>query len=211
MVLRLARKFKLYQNREFVVYGQPAERYYNKLIESKKFSRDSKWFSQSGQDLFALAMIPHNKYAGTYLEIGSYLPFKNSNTALLELNGWSGISVERQSEFVNVFNRERKNNAICANALELNYSVVCRPFDMYFDYCSIDIDPASQSYFVLKKIIESGVKFNSLTFEHDKYRDGPIVQIASFVLLKNHGMTRIEKDVKAVGFGSFEDWWVRVH
>lgn len=211
MARRLACKFQLNQIRELEVRDQPVERYYKKLVDCKTFSQNSKWYSQSGQDLFALAMLPHSKNVGTYLEIGSYLPFKNSNTALLEINGWSGISVEKQNEFVHEFNKARRNHAICANALDLEYSSVCKPFDLYFDYCSIDIDPAEQSYFALKRIIESGVKFNTLTFEHDKYRDGPVVQIASYILLKNYGMTRIEKNVKARGFGSFEDWWIRVN
>jgi len=208
---RLAIKFQLNQIRKLEDRDQPLERYYKNLLERKTFSQDSKRYSQSGQDLFALAMLPQYKDMGTYLEIGSYLPFKHSNTALLEINGWSGISVEKQNEFVQEFNSARRNHAICANALDVEYSSVCKPFDLHFDYCSIDIDPAEQSYFVLKRIIESGVKFNSLTFEHDKYRDGPVVQIASYILLKKHGMTRIEKDVKARGFGSFEDWWIRAN
>lgn len=207
LIRRLAVKFNLYQNPSVKRCDKLIGKYHNLLVKSKKLSANASWFSQSGQDLFALSSLPEAKRLGTYLEIGSYLPFKNNNTALLEMHGWSGISVEKLNEVVTVFNKERKNKATCADALTLDYESICKPFHLHFNYCSIDIDPAVNSYFVLKRIIESGVTFDSLTFEHDKYRDGPLVQLASVLLLKRIGMIRVEKNVIAVGFGSFEDWW----
>lgn len=48
----------------------------------------------------------------------------------------------------------------------------------------MDIDPSYQSYFALKKIMSDNIKFLTLTFEHDKYRSGPWVQIMSSRMLK---------------------------
>lgn len=190
-------------------YPKIAEKYLQSLVDQGILASDAISFSQSGQDFFALDSLRKNrKNSGTYLELGSYLPYKNSNTALLEIHGWSGISIEKQPEIVNEFNSVRKNHAICADALSLNYGIICKSFNSHFDYCSIDIDPAHQSYLALKKILESGVTFNALTFEHDKYRDGLIIQLASVLLLKKFGMKRIEKNVQAPGFGAFEDWWI---
>ena len=49
-------------------------------------------YSQCGQDIFVYNIL--NKNNGTFLDLGCYLPKNINNTYLLELNGWSGISLD---------------------------------------------------------------------------------------------------------------------
>lgn len=49
-------------------------------------------FSQHGEDLFVLEYFNHRP--GFYIDIGANHPFRISNTYLLYLNGWRGITIE---------------------------------------------------------------------------------------------------------------------
>jgi FkbM family methyltransferase len=49
-------------------------------------------FSQHGEDRFVLDYF--KKHSGFYLDVGANHPFRISNTYLLYLNGWRGITVE---------------------------------------------------------------------------------------------------------------------
>jgi hypothetical protein len=72
----------------------------------------------------------------------------------------------------------------------------------------LDIDPSFQSYLALKKIMADGIDFSILTFEHDKYRSGAWVQMASSIILSKGRYVRVAKDIRAKNFGRYEDWWV---
>jgi len=166
--------------------------------------------SQSGQDIF-VQIVFQDKKNGTYLEIGSGRPIKLSNTYVLEkFLHWKGLSVDIDPELIGKFNEARVNKSYCYDGTTLDYKsfVEKNEFDNNFEYLSIDIDPAFQSYFALKKILLSQIKFLTLTFEHDKYRSGPWVQFLSVILLKKFGYIRLAKDISSLGFGKYEDWWI---
>lgn len=166
--------------------------------------------SQSGQDLFAQLVFRANGNCN-YLEIGSSWPDKISNTFVLEkVCGWKGLSVDIDPNTVSVFNSKRSNLAHIADATLLNYQVFCREnaFEPRFQYLSLDIDPSFQSYLALKKIMTDGIDFSIITFEHDKYRSGPWVQMASSIILSKGRYVRVAKDIRAKNFGRYEDWWV---
>jgi hypothetical protein len=205
---RIARVLSIELNCQKKNVSKIKKKYFTRLKLFSDGKKEYESFSQSAQDIFVVSILSNQNISKTYLEIGSGWPQKNSNTFLLESLGWYGISIEMSSELVKIFNQSRKNKAICADALRVDYREVCKPYNLHFNYLSVDIDPASQSYFALKRIIESGVTFDTLTFEHDKYLTGFTVQIAQTLLLRKIGMVRLEKNVKAAGFGPFEDWWV---
>ena len=77
-------------------------------------------FSQVCQDLVVLAALDGKKN-GTYLEIGSAHSYHNSNTALLEQFGWTGVGLEMNPELTSMHSRERKNKVLCENALKINF------------------------------------------------------------------------------------------
>lgn len=166
--------------------------------------------SQSGQDIFVQIVFP-KKTKGNYLEIGSAWPIKLSNTFVLENTyKWKGLSIDLDAKMVEMFNKIRKNKSYCYNGTTLNYrSFIKREgFKNSFEYLSMDIDPSYQSYFALKKIMSDNIKFLTLTFEHDRYRSGPWVQIMSSSMLRNSDYIRVAKNIKGEGFGKYEDWWI---
>ena len=166
--------------------------------------------SQSGQDLFA-QMVFKDVNNCNYLEIGSSWPDKNSNTYILEIDcGWRGLSVDIDPKTVSAFNDKRRNLAFEVDATRLDYLSFCskNSFRPIFQYLSLDIDPSFQTYFALKKVMLDGIDFSIITFEHDKYRSGRLVQKASAILLAKRGYLRVAKDVRAKNFRKYEDWWV---
>jgi hypothetical protein len=70
--------------------------------------------SQAGQDVFARHVVGRK---GTFLDLGSFRPTYHNNTRILELEGWSGLSIDYQNfgeEFKQKRNRyfaqPRENN-----------------------------------------------------------------------------------------------------
>jgi len=63
-------------------------------------------FSQEGEDLI-LEHIFNAKKKGFYLDIGSYHPYKYSNTQKLYQKGWYGINIDANSESIELFKSAR--------------------------------------------------------------------------------------------------------
>ncbi len=173
--------------------------------------------SQNGQDIVAQTIFKeYSKYlpdkVGVYLELGGSDPIVGNNSYILEaIHEWKGISIEQSKFMYDRFVSIRNNLCINNDALKLDYESVMLSTlgTLECHFLSLDIDPAKQTYTALKKIL-CGSNINPLfiTFEHDKYRGGPLVQIASTILLRKHGYTRLVKNVEALNFGEYEDWWV---
>ncbi len=74
-----------------------------------EFKKIMESYSQCGQDIFVYNILKKNN--GTFLDLGCYLPKNINNTYLLELNGWSGISLdiidynEEWKEKINSYNK----------------------------------------------------------------------------------------------------------
>ena len=133
--------------------------------------RKNNFFSQSGQDQFAYNL---SGLDGFYLEIGAHHPTINSNTYKLEKEcNWKGISIEYDKSFVADWEMhpERKNKVIWDDAFSVDYYLLHKQIGApkRINYLSCDIDPTCNTFDVLKKIINEGISFDFISFEHDDY------------------------------------------
>jgi len=126
--------------------------------------------SQLGQDLFA-HQSTKNK---TYIEIGASGPIKYNNTYELEKRGWKGFSIELNHNRVSQWDNlpERKNKIYCADAITFDYLKVLKENNLTnrIGYLSCDIEPPANTFAALQRVIEQGIIFDCITFEHDKYQ-----------------------------------------
>lgn len=126
--------------------------------------------SQLYQDVFAL-ITSKNK---TYIEIGAAGPIKINNTYLLEQNGFKGFSIEWKDTRVEQWKEPmiRINKIYCADAINFDYlnGVEENNLSSRIGYLSCDIEPPSNTFAALKRVIEQGIVFDCITFEHDKYQ-----------------------------------------
>lgn len=74
-------------------------------------------YSQFGEDIQILDFY-HRKNFGYYVEIGANDGISNSNTALLEENGWKGLLVEANPDLISACRQSRPNSIV------VNYAVV---------------------------------------------------------------------------------------
>ena len=173
--------------------------------------KDNK-FSQSGQDQFAYNISGSN---GTYLEIGAHDPIINSNTFNLEVKcNWNGISIEYDKSFQMSWgdNKLRKNNVVWDDAFNINYSSLIKQRDLpnRLNYLSCDIEPAENTFNILKKVISSKLNFDFISFEHDKYSIGSKYEDLSIEYLKNYNYKVAVKDVYSRNkrYKIYETWFV---
>jgi len=74
----------------------------------------NKSFSQNGEDL-AIQRLMEDHPVGRYIDIGAHHPFRFSNTALLNLQGWVGTNVDPNPESFDEFPSVRPtDNNVCA-------------------------------------------------------------------------------------------------
>ena len=135
----------------------------------KKQTLQAKRLSQAYQEFFAYS-IGGSK--GTYIEIGAYRPRHRSNTYTLEVHeGWRGFSIE-----YNVKHKqgwldcvERKNPIFWADAMSFDYAAEVKNLNLpkRINYLSCDIEPPNHTFKALQKVIEQGLEFDCITFEHD--------------------------------------------
>lgn len=138
---------------------------YNKFIQNR-FE-----YSQVGQDVFALNLFGKN---GTYLEIGAFQPILDSNTYLLEVkNNWKGLSIELRESLKPKWKgcKERINPVYFQDALKFDYKlkIIENNLPLHMNYFSCDIDPAKNTFAALKRVIDQGMSFDYISFEHDDY------------------------------------------
>ncbi len=168
-----------------------------------------KSYSQAQQDVFVLEML-EKKRGGYYVEIGAYDEIQSSNTYTLEKNyGWNGFSIEWDEHAASDFNAVRHNKCICCDATTFDYE---QHFDAHslpkqFDYLSLDIEPAFQTFEVLKRLPLNKYRFSVITYEHDMYVSGPEYMHASRKLLESFGYKLVVANVRWQG-RDFEDWYV---
>ena len=186
------------------------KKYYDLKFKFEDSEKIDKNFSQVLQDLFVLTAL-NGKKNGTYLEIGSGHSFLNSNTALLEQLGWTGIGVERNPELAEIHRNERKNKILCENSLEINYEEVLKSNfkENIIDYLQLDVEPSINTFMSMCLIPFNDYKFRVITYEHDHYVDmKKIFREKSRNYLRGMGYTLVFNDIAAVQGSSFEDWWV---
>lgn len=152
----------------------------------------------------------NKKRAGTYLEIGGAHPIIDSNTYLLESNfNWIGVSIEWSGDLSSLWQNNRKNLCICADATLIDYEKIIENHikTTHIDYLQLDIDPPKNTLKALLKINFFKYSFSIITYEHDAYNGGDFERIASRKILENFGYKRVVSDVMHDNV-SFEDWYV---
>ena len=180
-----------------------------KLFEYLKQSNE---YSQSGQDQFAYNICGKD---GTYLEIGAHDPIINSNTYNLEVKcNWNGISIEYDESFKKSWNecKYRKNRVIWDDAFNIDYPLLIKQKKLTnkFNYLSCDIEPAENTFNILKKIINSNIYFDYISFEHDKYNIGDKYETLSANFLKDNNYKIAIKNVYSRNkkYKIYETWFI---
>jgi hypothetical protein len=181
------------------------------LKDDEQIQVSKKHYSLSGQDIFVSSLLRSSTAANYYVEVGAGWPIKINNTYLLEsVYNWSGISIDFDREMSNNFNETRINKCLFADATKIDYLnlFISENLPLELDYLSLDIDPAYQTLLVLSLIPFETYRFKVITFEHDAYKNGSLIKIASRLLLRHYGYVNVSKNVIAAGFGKYEDWWI---
>jgi hypothetical protein len=168
-------------------------------------------YSQCGQDIFVYNIM--NKKSGTYLDLGCHLPKNINNTYLLELNGWTGISidiVDYSKEW-----EERKNKFIQEDCFKVNLGELLDAHysEKTIDYLSLDMEILGDRHKLLEKVINTGYEFKVITIEHDSHIGNDYVKMEKIPqreLLKNNGYILVCGDVSQKDNPTlfYEDWWV---
>lgn len=125
---------------------------------------------QSWQDLFAYDVCGTN---GTYIEIGAYKPGTKNNTYALEVDcGWRGFSIEFNSNLKPYWDEctERKNPIFWGDAMTFDYRHQLKKLAIpsRVSFLSCDIEPPANTFVALTQVINQGITFDCITFEHDK-------------------------------------------
>ena len=129
---------------------------------------------QASQDVFAYSIAGDR---GTYIEIGAYKPIHKNNTGTLEVDyGWQGFSIELNQKWKQAWADcpERKNPICWADATTFDYAAQVKSMGLptRINYLSCDIEPPNNTFTALKRVIEQGISFDCITFEHDKGNPG---------------------------------------
>jgi len=208
-------------------YDSEKIKYSDEKINDLKYKfptvgRIHKNYSEFYQDMFVLSAL-QGKTNGIFIELGSGPPIYNNNTYLLEeLFGWKGIALDINDNFVEEYNKLRKNRAYRLDAVtdipnKVNYVDLLAENDLVnaendkllVDYLQIDCDPEDISLKALLNIPFDKLKFNVITFEHDSfYNLNSSVRNMSRNLLKSHGYVLVFNDVGPCEGSDIEDWYV---
>lgn len=177
----------------------------------KKNPLASKSAAQASQDVFALEVCTNK----TYIEIGGNHPRRINNTFSLDVaHGWKGFSVELDTKWKEAWNTSPRNN-ICyfGNAITFDYVKALEEQGMgtSVGYLSCDIEPPKNTFSALQRVINQGITFECITFEHDWYnfQDTNFNEQAT-AFLNKHGYKVAVTDVFCKKpWLPYETWYVR--
>lgn len=169
--------------------------------------------SQAKQDHFAFDI---SGPSSTYIEIGANRPVKGSNTYNLEvIAGWKGFSVELDKKYQKDWSvcLERKNQVYWTNAIEFDYATALQENGLpkHINYLSCDIEPPVNTFNALKRVIEQGISFDFISFEHDQYQCEEDYHTIANNFLSDYGYKIAVYDVyfKNNPANTFETWFVK--
>ena len=166
--------------------------------------------SQAHQDVFALKTCINK----SYIEVGGNRPKKWNNTFLLEENGFTGYTIENAIKWQDKWYKSTRTNQIFwDNALTFDYKKALFESNIGLNvgYLSCDIDPAANTFQALKKIIRSGINFDCITFEDDRYNENEPYDLYATNFLKSYGYKVAVSDVYTESNNLFETWFVKEH
>lgn len=171
------------------------------------------------QDIWVYNVLGANS---TYIEIGAYKPAHKNNTYVLETGlGYRGFSLELDQRWQQAWAEcpERRNPIYWENALTFDYAAQCRTLDLplHIGYLSCDIEPPTNTLAALQRVIQQGLTFDCITFEHDRSNTGFAHLLALDIesqatdFLVRHGYKVAVSDVAANNNPDyiFETWYVR--
>jgi hypothetical protein len=166
--------------------------------------------SQSYQDIFALKTCTNK----TYIEIGGNDPIKGNNSYLLEKNDFQGFSIEFDQKWQKRWHKsDRQNKIYWDDALTFDYTTAANENNLskQIGYLSCDIEPPTNTFAALKKIIEQGFEFECITFEHDEYNfpNTNFNHLATEFLLANGYKIAVYNVYFNISSQHFETWYVR--
>ena len=168
--------------------------------------------SQCWQDIFVHNICGDN---GTYIEIGGSWPMKNSNTYSLEtFANYRGFSVELDKDmYIEPWNKStRKNKVYWDNALTFDYKQAAEENNMptHINYLSCDIEPPENTFKALNKVINDGITFDVITFEHEFFKSKiDYDKLATELLLDNDYKIAVKDVWHKHPSNIFETWYVR--
>jgi len=163
-------------------------------------------YSQIGQDKWVLSIFPEG-YKGFFMDVGCHLPEYINNTLLLEEHGWDGVAFDKANYYW-AWKKRRTTKFFWTDVLVCNFKELNLPKQI--DYISIDIDILGTNYRVLKRLLDLGFEFGTITYEHNLYIGEAFNQaerLPQRKLLTEKGYTLAYGDIEDGG-NPFEDWWV---
>ena len=167
--------------------------------------------SQAYQEHFARQICGSN---GTYIEIGANHPKNLSNTYNLEcFYDWKGFSIEYDVSFQRHWNKakERTNSIYWADAMTIDYRTTAEQlaFGTHINYLSCDIEPPENTFKALQTVIDQGITFDCITFEHDQYQSkSDYNKIVTEYLLDNNYKVAVTDVYFMIPEQPFETWFV---
>ena len=186
--------------------------------------KNTKSYSDAGQDLFALEMntdVSFGWAVGVFVDIGCSDCYVKNNTALLEENGWTGIGIDNSNGYEAGWNENRPNSVfVCADATTLDYKELFEEHNLpsLIHYVSLDIDPTTGTLEVLKRLPFDDYKFRAITFETNLYlkdQEGSSesphvdeVKEEAKKFMASKGYTLYKEDVEFAEGKPFEDWYI---
>lgn len=158
-----------------------------------------------------------DKYSGYYVELGARHYKQGNNTYILEKDyDWKGVGFDILPEFVEEYNRERKNPCLLQNALTFDYLTYFKEnnFPKQIDFLQVDIDSGydpkgnpignpAETLLGLISVPLTQYRFSIITFEHDANMYHPNIHMRE---AQRYLLTAL--DYKLVFRDHFEDWWV---
>lgn len=181
------------------------------------------FYSHEQQDEFVFNIFNH-KTGGYFLDIAAGHPWIGSNTYTLEKQfGWQGLCFDVYDYEQNFqWSQHRSAPFVLMDVCTDQFTDFIKntvPSRLVVDYVSLDVNGPNVDMVLiaLKKLINSGIRFKSVTFEHECWLgDGNETnRIESRKILEGLGLVRLFEDVKLWGLQfsrtgnySFEDWWI---
>jgi hypothetical protein len=175
-----------------------------------------KFYSHEQQDEFIYNLFGA-KRGGFFLDISCSHPVVGSNTyALEESLGWNGIGFDIVDVVEKLkWSEYRKTKFVQMDATSDELSAYLRNnITDVVDYVSIDVDayPNNYSKEALEKVINSGIRFKALTFEHEFYKFGHLVRDPARDILESQGYAMLFQNVRfwqpGLNNTIWEDWWI---
>ena len=177
----------------------------------KNHHRIERNYSEAYQDLFVLTMTG-GMTEGTFVEIGSGMPFYGNNTFLLENKfNWRGISLDTCTGSNIRYFKDRETMSVNKDAATVDFIELFKQAKLpkNINYLQLDVDTPESNFKCLKNIPFDTHTFSVITYEHDSYVDtGNKFKKLSREYLKEKGYSLAASHICNIEGKNFEDWYI---